>query len=67
MAKSKSPRSLLQRITEWLRKRRGEPEHPADPYAPRPVPVRRGPPGRSGAAVAELDEGEDLTFTPRRR
>jgi hypothetical protein len=48
--------STLQRVLDWLRRRRGEPETPPDPYAYQMAPLRRGPKGRSGAAVAELDE-----------
>ena len=49
------------RWKEWLkrrlaRKRKPEGPPPADPYADRLVPVRRGPKGRSGAAVAEPEE-----------
>jgi hypothetical protein len=49
------------RWKDWLkrrlaRKRKPEAPPPADPYADRLVPVRRGPKGRSGAAVAEPEE-----------
>jgi hypothetical protein len=42
-------RSLLAR---WRRK----PEPPGYPYADKLAPIRRGPRGRSGAAVADLDD-----------
>ena len=48
--------SILRRILERLRRLvrpKGEPE---DPYAYVTAPLRRPPHGRSGAAVAELDE-----------
>ncbi len=45
-------RKLLERLKQLFR-RKPEPE---DPYAYRMAPVRRPPRGRSGAAVAELDE-----------
>ena len=47
-------RNLLDRLRRsWKR----EPDFPADPYADRMAPVRRGPKGRSGAAaVAEPEE-----------
>lgn len=58
--------SLLQRLREmWRHIRRRKP--PADPYADRLVDVPVRPKGRSGAAVAELDEGEDFYFPPRRQ
>ncbi|MGA2456762.1 MAG: hypothetical protein ABSF85_04285 [Terriglobales bacterium] len=47
-------RRLLERLKLLLR-RKPEPE---DPYAYRTAPLRRPPHGRSGAAVAELDEEE---------
>lgn len=58
--------TILQKLREiWRRIRRRNP--PADPYADRMVPKRGRPKDRSGAAVAELDEGEDFYFTPRRQ
>lgn len=45
-------KQLLERLVRWFHKK---PE-PEDPYAYRTAPVRRPPKGRSGAAVAELDE-----------
>ena len=38
---------------------------PGDPYAYAMAPVRRGPKGRSGAAVAEIEDDSDLTHPPR--
>ena len=53
MNKTKPRRSLLQALTDLLRRlRRRKPQPPGDPYAHRLVPVRRGPKGRIGAAVA---------------
>jgi hypothetical protein len=40
---------------------------PGDPYAYAMAPVRRGPKGRSGAAVAEIEEDLYQSFPPRRR
>jgi hypothetical protein len=48
--------SYLRRLLAQLKllsRRKPEPE---DPYAYRAAPLRRPPNGRSGAAVAELDE-----------
>jgi hypothetical protein len=39
---------------------------PGDPYAYVMAPVRRGPKGRSGAAVAEIEEDSYKSFPPRR-
>lgn len=55
--KTASP-SLFRQILQHLKnlfRRKPEPE-PEDPYAYRMAPVKRPPHGRSGAAVAELDE-----------
>lgn len=47
-------RALMEKVRNWW-KPRSEPEA-EDPYAYRVAPVRRGPKGRSGAAVAELED-----------
>jgi len=48
--------SLVQRLLSLLKRMlRRKPER-EDPYAYRMAPVKRPPHGRSGAAVAELDE-----------
>jgi hypothetical protein len=39
---------------------------PGDPHAYVMAPVRRGPKGRSGAAVAEIEEDSYRSFPPRR-
>lgn len=38
---------------------------PGDPYAYVPAPLRRGPKGRSGAAVAEIEDDSYRSFPPR--
>lgn len=43
-----------------------KPAAPGDPYAYVMAPVRRGPEGRSGAAVAEIEEDSFRSFPPRR-
>jgi hypothetical protein len=55
MARLQRLRNLLHRVLR--RKPMAPPQAPpADPYAERLVPVRKGPKGRSGAAVADPDE-----------
>ena len=58
-------RSLLQRLRNLLRRLRRKP--PGDPYADRLASVRRGPRGRSGAAVAEPGDDSYRAFPPRLR
>jgi hypothetical protein len=65
MGKSQDRKSLLQKIRDWLRNKRREPQNPPDLSEPL-VPVRRGPSGRSGAAVAEPEEDSDQFYPPRR-
>jgi len=68
MASPRPNRSLRQFIQDMLRRlRRKDPQPPADPYAYRLAPLRRGPRGRSGAAVAEPEEEGDSFFPPRRQ
>ena len=49
----------------WLRGRK--PAGPGDPYAYVMAPVRQGPKGRSGAAVAEIEDDSFGSFPPRPR
>jgi hypothetical protein len=62
-------RSLLKKLQDSIRRLLGrEPSPPppgGDPYAYRMAPVRRGPKGRSGAAVAELEDESYQAFPPR--
>ena len=67
MNKPRTHRSLLQVLKDLLRRLRRNRQPPADPYADRLVPVRRGPKGRSGAAVAEPEEDSYRSFPPRER
>ena len=56
MRNKSSSSSYLRRLLDRLKllfRRKSEPE---DPYAYRTAPLRHPPHGRSGAAVAELDE-----------
>ncbi|HEX9120317.1 MAG TPA: hypothetical protein VF840_07240 [Terriglobales bacterium] len=47
---------LKRLLRELLNRLRRKPEPPGYPYADKLAPVRRGPKGRSGAAVADLDD-----------
>jgi len=56
MRKSRDTQSGLRSLLDRLKSLFGRKPEPEDPYAYRMAPVRRPPRGRSGAAVAELDE-----------
>ncbi len=57
-------KELQEAVRQLLRKKEKPPE--GDPYANVPAPLRRGPKGRSGAAVAEPEDDSDQSFPPRR-
>ncbi len=63
MQEDSKSRGKLRRLLDWFRRRKPEPTEPEDPYAYRLAPVRRGPQGRSGAAVAEPDQEDDGGYT----
>jgi hypothetical protein len=56
--------ALMDQIRRLLRKKQAPPE--GDPYAYVTAPLRRGPKGRSGAAVAEIEDDSYQSFPPRR-
>jgi len=56
MDRNEKARSLFQRLLNRLKRMLRRKPEPEDPYAYRMAPVKRPPHGRSGAAVAELDE-----------
>ena len=59
--------SPLKRILDLLKRLLGNnPASPGDPYAYVPAPVRRGPKGRSGAAIADIEDDLVRSFPPRR-
>jgi len=61
-------RSRIRIVLDFLRHLLGrKPTPPGDPYANVPAPLRRGPKGRSGAAVAEIEEDSYRSFPPRRQ
>ncbi len=55
-------------LVEFVRRRFGKkpPPSPADPYAYVMAPLKHGPKGRSGAAVAEIEDDSPRTYSPRR-
>jgi hypothetical protein len=55
-------RIALEFLKRFLGKR---PAQPGDPYAYVMAPVRRGPKGRSGTAVAEIEDHSFRSFRPR--
>ena len=60
-------RSRFRIALDILRRLFGKkPAPPGDPYAYSMAPLRRGPKGRSGAAVAELEDDSYQSFPPRR-
>lgn len=60
-------RSKFQLLLDFLKRLlRKKPAPPGDPYAYAMAPLRRGPKGRSGAAVAEIEEDGYQSFPPRR-
>jgi hypothetical protein len=68
MRDAEEKRSRLRRILDLVKRLLGmNPASPGDPYAYVTAPVRRGPKGRSGAAVAEIEDDSFRSFPPRRR
>lgn len=68
MAKDFERQSRLKAALDFLKRLLGKrPGQPGDPYAYVMAPVRRGPKGRSGAAVAEVEDDSFYSFPPRRR
>jgi len=56
-------RALLDALKRLFRRK---PAAPGDPYAYVTAPLRRGPKGRSGAAVAEIEDDFCRSFPPRK-
>ena len=60
-------RSRLKVMADFLKRLLGrKPAAPGDPYAYVMAPVRRGPKGRSGAAVAEIENDSYPHYPPHR-
>jgi hypothetical protein len=54
-------------VLDFLKRLLGKkPPAPGDPHAYVTAPLRRGPKGRSGAAVAEIEDDSYRSFPPRR-
>ena len=59
-------RSRFRMVVDFVKRLLGKkPTQPGDPYAYVMAPVRRGPKGRSGAAVAEIEDDSFGSFPPR--
>lgn len=56
MRKPSKSRNPFQRVLESLKRLFRRKPEPDDPYAYRMAPLRRPPHGRSGSAVAELED-----------
>jgi hypothetical protein len=57
-------KELMDQLRRILRKKQKPPE--GDPYAYVGAPLHRGPKGRSGAAVAEIEDDSYRSYPPRR-
>ena len=67
MQDAREKRSKFKVMLDFLKRLLGrKPAAPGDPYAYVMAPVRRGPKGRSGAAVAEIEDDSFRSFPPRR-
>jgi hypothetical protein len=69
MGSAGQERSRLRIILDALRRLLGRKPAPppGDPYAYAMAPLKRGPKGRSGAAVAEVEDDSYQSFPPRRQ
>jgi len=66
MKDARERRSPFRTIVGFLKRLLGRnPAAPGDPYAYVTAPIRRGPRGRSGAAVAEIEDDSFRSFPPR--
>jgi hypothetical protein len=67
MRDDEEKRSRFKAVVDFLKRLFGrKPAQPGDPYAYVMAPVHRGPKGRSGAAVAEIEDDSFRSFSPRR-
>jgi hypothetical protein len=67
MADTGTRRNRFRIVLELLKRLLGQkPAAPGDPHSYVMAPVRRGPKGRSGAAVAEIEDDSFRSFPPRK-
>jgi hypothetical protein len=68
MRDSRKNRSRFKIVLDALKRLLGKkPAQPEDPYAYAMAPLRRGPKGRSGAAVAEIEDDQFNRYPPRKK
>jgi hypothetical protein len=68
MRDASEKRSRFRAALDFLKRLLGrDPAAPGDPYGYVTAPLRRGPKGRSGAAVAEIQDDSFRSFPPRTR
>ena len=68
MSDAGDKRSRFKIALDFLKRLLGKkPAPPGDPYPYTMALLRRGPKGRSGAAVAEIEEDSYQSFPPRRQ
>ncbi|HEY6370944.1 MAG TPA: hypothetical protein VIX37_10215 [Candidatus Sulfotelmatobacter sp.] len=67
MRDSGEKRSRFRVVLDFLKRLLGgKTTPPGDPYAYAMAPLRRGPRGRNGAAVADFEDDSFESFPPRR-
>lgn len=67
MAYAGEKRNRLRELLDTLKRLFGrKPASPGDPYAYVTAPLHRGPKGRSGAAVAEVEGDSNQSFPPQK-
>jgi hypothetical protein len=68
MRDARQKRSRFKVVLDFLKRLLGKkPAQPEDPYAYAMAPLRRGPKGRSGAAVAEIEDEQFNSYPPRKK
>jgi len=67
MADAGEKRSRFRMMLDFMKRLLGKKPSapPGDPYAYTMAPVRRGPKGRSGAAVADIEDDSYRSYPPR--
>ena len=68
MRDAREKRSRFKIVLDVLKRLFGKkPVEPEDPYAHAMARLRRGPKGRSGAAVAEIEDDQFNSYPPREK